>query len=91
MRLSLRPALLLPLPLTCHLPPPRLQRPASCFWELVGQMVTEHRKRGRPEAVEACRAAALAAVDELGAALEPLWQQLRCANSKLRGLSVQTD
>ena len=58
-------------------PPLRPQRPASCLWENVGQMVVEQRKRAPPEAVEAFRQAALRVLEELGGQLEPLWQQLR--------------
>lgn len=41
-------------------------------------MVTEQRKRAPPEVVEQFRLAALRALEDLGAQLDPLWQQLRC-------------
>lgn len=63
--------------LTSSCPAP--QRSATCFWENVGQMVTEQRKRAAPEVVEQFRLSALRALEDLGSQLEPLWQQLRWA------------
>ncbi|KAI3425184.1 hypothetical protein D9Q98_008953 [Chlorella vulgaris] len=64
-------------------------RPASCFWENVGQMVIEQRKRAPAEAVEEFRCDALAVLEDLCSQLEPLWTQLSHVAAQLEaGLKI---
>ncbi|KAL4856977.1 E3 ubiquitin-protein ligase UPL1 [Chlorella vulgaris] len=64
-------------------------RPASCFWENVGQMVIEQRKRAPAEVVEEFRCDALAVLEDLCSQLEPLWMQLSHVAAQLEaGLKI---